>query len=517
MHQFSESDLRQFSDRGIPVEKIRDQIHHFESGFPKLNLQRTAFIGDGIKRLTESEIQAYRERYEHWLSGPHRVYKFVPASGAASRMFKHLFAFQENYGLQRDQKLLEDQSFGSAHTFFNRLKDFAFYQDLEKVMGLQGLNLDHLVADGNFVPILEYLLDPAGLNYGSLPKGLLKFHRYDGKARTPVEEHMVEGALYCATGGDVFIHFTVSGEHKVFFQQLLKDLQPHYEKTYNVRFDISFSEQKSSTDTIAVDLDNHPFRDRDDGILFRPGGHGALLENLNHLDADLIFVKNIDNVVPDHMKEITYLHKKVIGGVLLDFQQRIFAYLKSMEDANQVKDDLLREVTNFIQTELCTELHDSFHTSSRHAQVSFLKAKLDRPIRVCGIVVNTGEPGGGPFWAENSDGTVSLQVAEPPQIDMDDPNQLQVFQNSTHFNPTDLVCGVRNYQGAAFDLTQYRDPQTGFIAQKSKDGRDLKAQELPGLWNGSMSDWNTIFVEVPVATFNPVKTVNDLLRKEHQS
>jgi hypothetical protein len=337
-------------------------------------------------------------------------------------------------------------------------------------------------------------------------------------SRTPAEEHLVEGALYGTDAdGVVRIHFTVSPEHLSLFKKKCETAATLFEKRYEVKYEITFSEQKPSTDTIAVDENNEPFRTTEGKLFFRPGGHGALLENLNDLQADLIFVKNIDNVVPDRLKDVTIRYKKAIAGLLLDRQQRVFSYLRLLEQPeNQLTDKQLAEMASYLENELSTKPTGKAHLSNRSTLINYLVSKLNRPIRVCGMVKNEGEPGGGPFWAIQADGTTTLQVVESSQIDLKDPEQAAIAATATHFNPVDLVCGVRNYKGEKFSLPDFRDPETGFISSKSKDGKPLKAQELPGLWNGAMSDWITIFAEVPIITFNPVKTINDLLRPEHQ-
>ena len=340
------------------------------------------------------------------------------------------------------------------------------------------------------------------------------FHNYPDGPRTPLEEHLVEGALYAADDkGKVDVHFTVSPEHRSMFENLVADNAGKYEKEFDVNYRVTFSEQKSSTDTIAADMNNQPFRDKGH-LLFRPGGHGALIENLNDLDTDIVFIKNIDNVVPDRLKADTIQYKKLIAGVLVDLQRQAFEYLELLENGTYTHDQVM-EIIQFLQKKLYCKNPDIKNLEDAEL-VLYLKNKLNRPMRVCGMVKNVGEPGGGPFLAYNPDGTISLQILESSQIDMNDPVKKAMFEGGTHFNPVDLVCAVRNYKGEKFDLNQYVDPATGLIAYKSKSGKELKALELPGLWNGAMSDWDTVFVEVPLTTFNPVKTVNDLLREKHQ-
>jgi hypothetical protein len=495
-----ENDLEQVKARGSDPTLVNEQIQYFIDGFPFLPLSKAATVGDGIIRLSDEEIREKVSLFDQKASeGDITLLKFVPASGAATRMFKSLFAFLE-----------EGKTDKSVEEFFDKLSTFAFYEDLKEVLESD----HHDIATAGRTVIADYFLTEKGLGYGNLPKGLLKFHAYPQRARTPLEEHLVEGALYANAGGRVHLHFTVSPEHRDKFEKLVVEVLPTYESRYGVKYYVSFSEQKASTDTIAVNMDNTPFREKDDSLLFRPAGHGALLENLAGLDADVIFIKNVDNVVPDHLKDTTVTYKKAIAGVLLGYQRQIFGYLEKLE--NGADDALLSELDTFFQKELCVRPPAAFGSWSNDEKAAYFQKKLDRPLRVCGMVQNVGEPGGGPFWADNADGSASLQIVESAQVDMDDAGQKSTFQNATHFNPVDLVCAMNDRKGNTYPLRKFRDPMTGFISYKSKDGKELKAQELPGLWNGSMADWNTLFVEVPLITFNPVKTVNDLLREQHQ-
>ena len=412
---------------------------------------------------------------------------------------------------------MEANDFNSPSYFFNNLKKFPFYKDLQNSSVLEGENLDKLLKDNNVHSILIALLEETGLNYGNKPKGLLKFHHYADESGSPTREHMVEGALYASGTNDIYLHFTVSPEHIADFKEHVDKLKPVFEERFGITYYISFSVQKSSTDTIAVDLNNEPFRNEDSSVLFRPGGHGALIENLNELNADIIFVKNIDNVVPDRLKKETVDYKKALAGVLLDYQNKVFSFIESLNSQEKPKIELVNEVAEFLKKELCFIPNQRYETMDIENKVAFLINKLNRPIRVCGMVKNDGEPGGGPFWANNSDGSCSLHIVEGSQIDLNNKEKQQLVEKATHFNPVDLICGVKDYQGKKFDLLNYVDANTGFISEKSKSGKELKAMELPGLWNGAMSDWNTIFVEVPIITFNPVKIINDLLRPEHQN
>lgn len=491
---FSEKDLNLIKARGAKLETILEQIENFKNGFPYMNVIRAATIDDGMIQLGDEKAAKLAKDFDDQIFGK-KLLKFVPASGAASRMFKSLFAALE-----------EDKIDKSVNEFLERLQDFAFYNSLIKSIGSE--SADHKT-------ILKHLLTAEGLDYGSLPKGLLEFHKYDGFTRTPAEEHLVEGAKYANAGGKVNLHFTVSPEHRSKFQTLIDAVLADYEAKFGVKYNISFSEQKPSTDTIAVNLDNTPFRTADGEILFRPAGHGALLENLNDQDADVVFIKNIDNVVPDSLKEQTIIYKKALASLVLSYQEAIFAFLKMMDGVKISEVDLL-EIAEFLENELCVEAPEDYEDYSLEEKKDYCRTKLNRPLRICGMVKNVGEPGGGPFWAENADGSASLQVVESAQIDLKDPEQKEIFDEATHFNPVDLICTLKDYKGNKFNLLDFRDPKTGFNTQKSQSGRDLKAQELPGLWNGAMADWNTLFVEVPLITFNPVKTVNDLLRPEHQ-
>ena len=493
--------------KGISEAQIAEQLACFEKGFPFLQLDGAASIEKGILAPAENELNTYLQAWDTYKQSDKNIVKFVPASGAASRMFKNLFEF---LGADYDIPTTDFEK-----KFFNNIQDFAFYTDLNVACEKNnGKGIETLVNEGNYKPVVANLLEEAGLNYGALPKGLLKFHKYDNGARTPLEEHLVEGALYAAgTTGKVNVHFTVSTEHRDLFKALVEEKVAEYAQKYNIEYSVSFSEQKPSTDTIAADMENKPFRDNGK-LLFRPGGHGALIENLNDLDADIVFIKNIDNVVPDRLKDETVTYKKLIAGVLVTLQKQAFDYLELL-DSGKYTHEQLEEIIRFVQQDLCCRKTDIKELEDAEL-VIYLRNKLNRPMRVCGMVKNVGEPGGGPFLAYNPDGTISLQILESSQIDMKDEEKKAMFEKGTHFNPVDLVCAVRDYKGNKFNLVKYVDKATGFISYKSKSGKELKALELPGLWNGAMSDWNTVFVEVPLGTFNPVKTVNDLLRDQHQ-
>ena len=503
----TESDSLQLKAKGISVEQIEEQLACFKKGFPYLPIQASASVEKGIQLIPQKEQSAYLDTWTNYLKGDKTIVKFVPASGAASRMFKDLFEYIDSGKTELETPFLK--------TFFENIRRFAFYDLLETVcVKNENHTIDELMASAEYKKILKNLLYIQGLNYGQLPKGLLLFHQYPEGARTAMEEHLVEGALYaCNTTNQVHIHFTVSPEHRELFRQTAEIKTKEYERQWGVKYHIGFSEQKSSTDTIAADSENQPFRNNGE-LVFRPGGHGALIENLNDISADVVFIKNIDNVVPDAFKPITVHYKKLLAGVLIHYQQQIFDYLHRIDSGKYEHAELV-EMVHFLQNELCIKNPETKMLEDAELAL-YIKSKLNRPLRVCGMVKNEGEPGGGPFLAVNSDGTISLQILESSQIDLKNPAMKQLYEQGTHFNPVDLVCALRNYKGEKFDLTHYIDKNTGFISLKSKNGKELKALELPGLWNGSMSNWNTVFVEVPIETFNPVKTVNDLLRPEHQ-
>lgn len=499
----TESDFLQLKSKGVSVKQIEEQLACFKNGFPYLPVQASASVEKGILSIPENEQSVYLDIWNTYLKGDKTIVKFVPASGAASRMFKDLFEYMD----------APETPF--PKTFFENIHRFAFYDQLQAVcVKNEKQTIDELIANGGYKKILQMLLSDQGLNYGQLPKGLLLFHLYLEGARTAMEEHLVEGALYaCNAAKQVHIHFTVSPEHRELFRQTAEAKTPVYERQLGVNYHIDFSEQKPSTDTIAADSENQPFRDNGE-LLFRPGGHGALIENLNDISADVVFIKNIDNVVPDDFKPTTVHYKKLLAGVLVHYQQKIFDYLNRIDSGKYDHKELM-EMLYFLQKELCIKNMETKMLEDAEL-VLYIKSKLNRPLRVCGMVRNQGEPGGGPFLTVNSDGTIALQILESSQIDLKNPKMKQLFDHGTHFNPVDLVCALRNYKGKKFDLTRYVDKNTGFISLKSKNGKELKALELPGLWNGAMSDWNTVFVETPVETFNPVKTVTDLLRPEHQ-
>lgn len=504
----TENDQKQIDAKGVKRETVEAQLKRFKEGFPYLKLAGSATVGNGILKLdAKAEAEAVA-RWKGYLADGGEVLKFVPASGAASRMFKALFSFV-------DGDAGEPAEGSPVAELIAHISETPFKAELEQaVKKLHGKTVDELIADRRYKDIIAAIIRPEGMNYGQLPKALLTFHKYADGTRTSLEEQLVEGAQTAAVDGVVRLHFTVSADHRKLFEAKIAEVLPAIEGKTGVKYDISMSEQKPSTDTVAATVDNELFRDDNGRLVFRPGGHGALIENLNDLDADVVFIKNIDNVVPDRLKGATVTYKKVIAGVLVQLQRQAYDYLRKL-DSGMYSMDELREMLQFVQKKLFCK-NPSTKTLEDTELAIYLRQKLNRPIRVCGMVRNVGEPGGGPFLAYNPDGTISLQILESSQINMSDPEAKAMFEKGTHFNPVDLVCGVRDYKGAKFNLPDYVDKATGFISQKSKNGRELKALELPGLWNGAMSNWNTVFVEVPLETFNPVKTVNDLLREQHQ-
>ncbi len=500
---FSDGDLQQLRENGVPPEEALSQIERFERGFPFCRLDRPCTLGDGVLALSpgsgNASLPFFREA-----AGKGRIMKFVPASGAASRMFKSLQAAQDGGAAPSDNPAVQE--------FVTGLPSFAFFEDLKAALARDGFKLETLLREGGIEPVLDYTLTSRGLNLAGIPKGLIPFHAYPGHTRTPFEEHLVEAAAYaCDAGGVARVHFTVSPEHHAAVRDHLASVRSRNEAS-GVRYIIDLSHQQTSTDTLAVDPNNRPFRKTDGGLLLRPGGHGALLENLNRLEGDVVFLKNIDNVAPDRLKADTILYKKYLAGLLLDLQSTLFSHLHKIAHGDLTNRDL-EAISGFARERL--------HLSpgperGREERIRSLFNRLNRPLRVCGMVPNAGEPGGGPFWVRGRNGELSLQIVESSQVDLDSPEQRAIWESSTHFNPVDLVCGVRDYLGKPFDLKRFRDPDTGFISKKTYEGRELKALELPGLWNGAMAFWNTVFVEVPLSTFSPVKTVFDLLRKEHQ-
>lgn len=500
-------DLKQLETIGISEEKLNRQIYDLKHGYEFLKIDSAASVGNGILAVDNNLKNESIAEWEKYLAQNCDILKFVPASGAASRMFKELFEFSNGNSSRPNTDYMR--------RFFDNIEDFAFFDALDDACYVNlGCGVLDAIDNEEYKDVVDLLLYEDGLNYGALPKGLLQFHRYPDEIRTAVEEHLVEGAMYAKNSDNtVKIHFTVSPEHLQLFKDLLSFVLEDYEARFNVKYNITFSIQKKSTDTAAIDNDGNLVRNADGSILFRPGGHGALIENLNDLDNDIVFIKNIDNVVPDNFKQPTIEYKQIIGGILVDCRKKIYDYLRKLDGI--VSEGEIAEMLTFANETL--NIHcEGIENKDKEGKIAYLKAKFNRPIRVCGMVKNEGEPGGGPYMTYSADGSVALQILESSQIDKNNPAAMECMKNATHFNPVDLVCCIKNYKNEKFDLLKYVDKNTGFISTKSKNGVDMKVLELPGLWNGAMSDWNTIFVEVPIETFNPVKSVNDLLREQHR-
>jgi hypothetical protein len=513
----SDQDLLQIKNHGLTVDQIQSQIQTFKTGIPFTLVVNAATVDNGITALNEDSIKEAVGYFNSHKKNK-EILKFVPASGAASRMFKFLFQFidefdankasLETYVESRDDKLLVQ--------FKKQLHKFPFYKQAVDLMKSEGLEPEDMSASEFLWKFVEVMMDEAYLDFGSKPKGLLPFHEYENNiVCTAFEEHLYESALYPSGQGIAKLHFTVSENHLQGFQAELKRVKDKVEKETGIRFEVDFSFQESSTDTIAVTPENEPFRNEDGTLLFRPAGHGALLQNLNKLNADIVFVKNIDNIVVAEYKNEVAQYKKVLAGILIKLQNKSFEYLERLDQETLNEDDLTA-IAEFLTRDLNVSISEEFEKYAHEYKIDYLRRQLNRPLRVCGMVKNEGEPGGGPFWVENDNGQISLQIVESAQVDLSDPNQKKLFSEATHFNPVDLVCGLKDYKGQAFNLEAYVDHDAAFITGKTQSGKALKAMELPGLWNGSMAFWNTIFVEVPIATFNPVKTVNDLLKPQHQ-
>ncbi len=518
---FSEADQAQIRALGLSEEEVLSQLNVFREPSPRLRLNRPCTIRDGIRIIPDGELPALSRVYQE-AAREGRCLKFVPSSGTASRMLQaHLWFLNQHETADR-QRVAEmagsaDERFSEIRRFVDEIHRFTFFEDLAQAMGVGPSELQAVVRGGRLRECLEVFLTPRGLNYAALPKALFKFHQYPWGCRTAVEEHLVEAAGYVKDDrGICRVHFTTSPEHVDLFETALKEVMPRYERECGARFEVGLSVQKPSTQTISVDLEGRPFRLSDGSLHFRPGGHGALLENLQDLQGDIVFIKNIDNIVPDRLKPPTFIWKEALAGQLVRVQRRVFSYLDRLMQGDGGT-PFLDEVTAFVVKDLFLALPGQWRSARSKEKRDFLISALDRPLRVCGMVRNQGEPGGGPFWVEDSEGNLSLQIVESVQVDHESAMQRGLWNAATHFNPVDLVCGIRDRLGAPFDLRRYQDPRAVLITRKSKDGLDLKAMELPGLWNGAMAKWNTIFVEVPAVTFNPVKTLSDLLREAHQA
>ncbi|PSG90073.1 DUF4301 family protein [Aurantibacter aestuarii] len=513
---FSKEDLLLIEKKGIKTSDIINQLQVFKKGLPFINLHEAATLDNGILQIENAEKEALISFYNKQIDQLN-VVKFIPASGAATRMFKFLFQFLESYNKDHESinAYINKHNASQLSVFLVGLEKFPFYKTLLQTALQKDKNFEHKSINDKVVFLIQLILAEQELNYSNYPKGLLPFHKYKDHIATAFEEHLFEAAKYAASNGVANLHFTISEKHKYQFDKEFEHIKTIVEQKTHTKFNISFSYQEESTDTIAVNSKLQPFRDQENNLHFRPSGHGALLKNLNALSADLIFIKNIDNVVIFKYEDEIATYKKLLAGLLLKKQHKIFNYLKILEKS-EIKEQLVIEIKGFLSTELNVEINKDFNKFSKKYQIDYLTNKLNRPIRVCGMVKNEGEPGGGPFWVINTDGSKSLQIVETAQVDISNKKQLAILNSATHFNPVDIVCSTKDYKGNSFDLNDFIDENAAFITQKTRFGKVVYALELPGLWNGSMAKWNTIFVEVPLITFNPVKTVNDLLKPAHQ-
>lgn len=513
---YTKEDLNNFKKREIKAEQVDRQLDNFKKGFGYVNLSEPATIGNGIIRIAPEDENRLISEYNN-ASKTAEILKMVPASGSATRMFKDLFTFIENYSGSEEEFLefVQHKGTGTMYDFFAKLDQLPFYTRLNAAIWSGRKDIQKLIEKREYIEVLKYILTSKGLNYGNTPKGLIDFHIYRDFVRTAFDEHIVEGALYATNGKTAKLHFTVSEQNMNAFKDRLKKITKVFEKMFNIKYEVTFSVQKASTDTVSIDSNGDLLRDEEGKIVFRPGGHGALIYNLDELKADIIFIKNIDNVIPDRAKNDTIKYKKLLAGTLLELQSKIFGYLGILDKKPTAEQ--LDEITEFVNHKIGFKDAEGITFKDQKERIKHLQNILNRPIRVCGMVKNEGEPGGGPFWVKNADGSSRLMIVESAQVNQKDKEQKKVFDQSTHFNPVDLVCGVMNYKGKKFDLEKFIAADQGFITNKSYKGKDIKVQELPGLWNGAMANWITVFVEVPLTTFTPVKTVFDLFRIEHRN
>ncbi|MEG1738522.1 MAG: DUF4301 family protein [Odoribacter sp.] len=512
---YSKEDLKHFKQRDIKAEQIDRQWENLKKGMTFVALTEPATVGNGITRIEAEAEECLLTQYEKARQTCDLV-KMIPASGSATRMFKDLFTFSDTYKGTEEEflALVQQRGPSTMFNFFTRLSEMPFYDHLTAVMWKEGKDIQKMIAKREYLEVLPYILGKKGLNYGNTPKGLVDFHIYRDFVRTAFDEHLVEGALYCNNGKKAQLHFTVSEEYLSSFKNRLKKVSKVFEKMFQVKYDVTFSIQKPATDTVSLDATGELLRDEEGQIVFRPGGHGALIYNLDELKADLVFIKNIDNVIPDRAKDDTVKYKKLLAGTLMEVQEKVFSYLHLLDKKPTAEQ--LTEIDAFMKRIGYKEAEGKTYKDAKE-HIHHLRQLLNRPIRVCGMVKNEGEPGGGPFWVKAKDGSARLMIVESAQINLQDKEQKKVVDHSTHFNPVDLVCGIKNYKGKRFDLENFIDAEQGFISQKSYKGKEIKVQELPGLWNGAMANWITVFIEEPLTTFTPVKTVFDLFRVEHRN
>jgi nicotinamide riboside kinase len=510
---FSSLDFVQIYEHGISLENIEKQLNVFKNGIAKTVLVEPAKVSKGISKLSENDFQQ-KAKFFDANKATLKLKKFVPASGAASRMFKFLSTFLNEFDIENESinAYINRKKDSELSIFIVGLEKFPFFEQVDAKLKEVFPDFNTLERDYKNYYFIKLLLFPDYFDFANKPKGVLPFHKYKNHIATAIEEHLYECAYYSSSNNSSHLQFTVSEIHQCQFESVVNSVKEKVEKESGITITTSYSYQNKATDTISVNLNNKPFRDENGKLVFRPGGHGALIENLNNLDADIIFIKNIDNVIQNH-KESIALYKKALAGILIELQQQVFQYLNEIERA---KESHLEEMISFAKSKLNVEILEDFSKYTLENKISYIKNILDRPIRVCGMVKNEGEPGGGPFWVRDSKGAISLQIVETSQVDLANAEQVKILADATHFNPVDLVCGILNHKNEKFDLTHFVDHNSGFIVEKNKNGKPLKGYELPGLWNGAMAKWITVFVEVPLITFNPVKTVNDLLKPAHQ-
>jgi hypothetical protein len=512
---FSKTDIDFINNQGIPLQKIEQQLQFFRSGIAKIILDRPAIINDGIIKISELDAANFAVFFDQKKQNL-KLEKFVPASGAASRMFKFLNEFLNEFDIENEtiNAYINRKNETNLTVFLAGMEKFPFFEKIYTQLKKDFPDFSTWERDKKNLQFIKILLDKNQLDYANKPKGILPFHNYQDHIATPIEEHLKEAVYYANSNNKSYLHFTISEEHQKSFEFILETIKPKIETESNTKIEINFSYQNKNTDTIAVDLENNPFRDENGNLVFRPGGHGALIDNLNQLDADIVFVKNIDNVIQNHVALVA-MYKKALAGLLIKLQNQIFNYLIQIEK-NEIQEAQIQEIFDFATQKLNVEIIEDFDKYTIENKIIYLTSILNRPIRVCGMVKNEGEPGGGPFWIVGGKGKVSLQIIESSQVDLSDVLQKKIVESATHFNPVDLVCGLKDYKGQKFDLTNFVNENRGFIVAKTKNGKNLKGYELPGLWNGAMAKWITIFAEAPLITFNPVKTVNDLLKAAHQ-
>lgn len=512
---FSSNEFLQIYHHGIAIEKLKSQLKIFQDGVLKCVLVNPATVSNGIVKLSDAVFEQKANHFDAHHSHL-KLEKFVPASGAASRMFKFLTAFlnEFDYGSESINAYINRKKDTELSLFIIGMEKFSFFEAVDKKLKEVYPNFNSLDRDSKNYYFIKLLLSPGYFDFANKPKAILPFHKYETHIASPIEEHLYECAFYSSANSKSNLHFTITEKHQVQFESIIDKVKNKIEEKSNSTIAISYSYQNKETDTIAVDKDNKPFRNENGDLVFRPAGHGALLENLNNIDADIVFIKNIDNVIQNNIQQISF-YKKALAGILMEIQQQLFDYLKAIEE-QQINEEHITEIVAFLKEQLNIEMTSDFHKFRIKNQIIKLKETLNKPIRVCGMVKNEGEPGGGPFWVRDSNGSVTLQIVETSQVDLANNDQLRILSNATHFNPVDLVCGLKNYKNEKFDLTQFVDHKSGFIVHKNVSGVVVKGYELPGLWNGTMADWLTVFIEVPLFTFNPVKTVNDLLKQAHQ-